>query len=112
MRNFLLDTSASLPGASIAYCNMLNTHILTLSKALHVAGNASIVRKNDKPFFLPPFAAINATPFPSMIERVHLDRQDLHHTPTFDIGLRLSLHLSSHMMSHMRSMTIESQTQA
>ena len=41
----------------------------TLSTALHVAGNASIVRKDGRPFFLPPFAAVNSTPYASMIER-------------------------------------------
>ena len=69
LRGFVLDTDAALPGADDAYAAMLGARIATLARAIEAAVSVSLVRKDRKAFFLPPYAVVNATPYSSMIER-------------------------------------------
>ena len=69
LRAFVLDTDAALPGADEAYAAMLEARMATLARAIDAAVSVSLVRKDGKAFFLPPFAVVNATPYSSMIER-------------------------------------------
>jgi hypothetical protein len=69
LRGFVLDTDAALPGADDAYAAMLGPRIATLARAIEAAVSVSLVRKDRKAFFLPPYAVVNATPYSSMIER-------------------------------------------
>jgi hypothetical protein len=63
---FLADTAAV---RDAAFASQLSAHVTQLQADLKVAVRESLVKKNGKAFFLPPFAAVGFQPYKSMIAK-------------------------------------------